>query len=355
MKAVLVSHHGGPDALGVVERPLPTPDTGEVLVRHDAIGVNFVDTQHRSGAPYPIGLPFAPGIEASGTVIDTGAGCDAFGPGDRVAFVGYMSGVYAEYSCVPWQRLVPVPHDVTAVQAAASLLQAMTAHALTFSAAPVAAGETVLVHSAAGGVGSYLVQLSKRRGATVIATVSTPAKAALATALGADHVFLHSATELAQRIAEVAPGGVHIGRDTFDLSLDALRATGRLVIYGLTTGAIAPFDINRLSGITGASSNGSLHLTWATVADYTADRDDLLWRAADVLGWVADGSLAIPNTQLLSLDDAPRAHRLIEQRTHIGKIVLLPFMDDGSSSAGAWPELNRECERAAPVVTGRGG
>jgi NADPH:quinone reductase len=330
MKAVLVSQHGGPDVLQVVERPLPTPNAGEVLVRHEAIGVNFVDTQHRSGAPYPIDLPLVPGIEAAGTVVDVGSDCDTFAPGDRVAYVGYMSGVYAEYGCVPWQRVVPVPNDVSAVQAAASLLQAMTAHALTFSAAPVAAGETVLVHAAAGGVGSYLVQLSKRRGATVIATVSTPAKAERATVFGADHVFLHTAADLAPRIAEVAPGGVHVvfdgsGLDTFDLSLDALRATGRLVIYGLTTGPVPPFDINRLSGITGASSKGSLHLTWATVADYTADRNDLLWRAADVLGWVADGSMTIPNTHLLPLDDAPLAHRLIEQRSHIGKIVLLPF------------------------------
>jgi NADPH:quinone reductase len=168
----------------------------------------------------------------------------------------------------------------------------------------------------------------------VVATVSSPAKAALATALGADHVFLHSAPELAQRIAELAPGGVHVvfdgsGRDTFDMSLDALRATGRLVVYGLTTGPIPPFDINRLSGITGASSKGSIHLTWATVADYTADRNDLLWRASDVLGWVADGSLVIPNTHLVSLDDAADAHRLIEQRSHTGKIVLLPSVDPG--------------------------
>jgi NADPH:quinone reductase len=181
---------------------------GEVLVRHEAIGVNFVDTQHRAGAPYPVDVPFVPGIEAAGTVTEVGPQCDMFAVGDRVAFVGFMSGVYAEFSCVPWQRVVPLPADVTASQAAASLMQAMTAHALTSSAAPVSSGDVVLVHSAAGGVGSYLVQLAKRRNATVIATVSSATKADVASRLGADHVLLHDEADIGRRIDEVSRGGV---------------------------------------------------------------------------------------------------------------------------------------------------
>jgi NADPH:quinone reductase len=326
---VQVSRHGGPEVLEVVDRPVQKPLAGEVLVRYEAIGVNFVDTQHRAGAPYPMGVPFVPGIEAAGTVTDLGAQCDMFAVGDRVSFIGFMSGVYAESSCVPWQRVVPLPADVTASQAAASLMQAVTAHALTSSAAPVSSGDVVLVHSAAGGVGSYLVQLAKRRNATVIATVSSTTKANVASRLGADHVFLHDDPDLAQRIDDVSRGGVHIvfdgsGRDTFDLSLDVLRPTGHLVIYGLTTGPVPPFDINRLSGITGATSKGSLHLTWATLSDYTAERADLLWRAADVLSWAADGSLVVPVAHVLPFSDARPAHELVGQRALTGKIVLVP-------------------------------
>lgn len=329
MRVVEVARHGGPQVLEVVDRPIPKPLPGEVLVRHEAVGVNFVDTQHRAGTPYPVDLPFVPGIEAAGTVMDVGSHCDEFAVGDRVAFVGLMSGVYAEYSCVPWQRIVSLPDDVSASQAAASLMQAMTAHALSHSAAPVSRGDVVLVHAAAGGVGSYLAQLAKRREATVIATVSSSAKATAASGFGADHVFLHDEPDLVRRIREVSRGGVHIvfdgsGRDTFDLSLDVLRPTGHLVVYGLTTGPVASFDINRLSGITGATSKGSLHLTWATLSDHTADRSDLLWRAADVMSWVADGSLTLPPLHVLPLGEAAHAHTLIEQRAHIGKIVLLP-------------------------------
>lgn len=274
-------------------------------------------------------VPFVPGIEAAGTLAEVGPQCDVFAVGDRVAFVGFMSGVYAEYSCVPWQRVVPIPASVTASQAAASLMQAMTAHALTCSAAPVSRGDVVLVHAAAGGVGSYLVQLAKRRGATVPAAVSSTAKADVASRLGADHVFLHDETDVERRVDDISRGGVQIvfdgsGRDTFDLSLDVLRPTGQLVIYGLTTGPVPPFDINRLSGITGATSKGSLRLTWATLSDYTADRTDLSWRAADVLAWAADGSLVAPVAQVLPLGEAARAHELVGQRTHAGKIVLVP-------------------------------
>ncbi len=330
MQAVQVSEHGGPDALEVVNLPTPTPQAGEVLIRHEAIGVNFVDTQHREGRPYPVALPLIPGIEAAGTVVGLGPDVDGVQPGDRVGFVGYMSGVYAQYSCVPAGRVVPVPAEVTSTLAAASLLQAMTAHAFTHSAAPVSPGDVIVVQAAAGGVGTHLVQMSKSRGATVIATVSSPRKAEAARAAGADHVMLHDDPDLRQRIAHASGGtGVHVvydgsGRDTFDLSLDVLRATGRLVVYGLTTGPIPPFDVNRLSGITGATSKGSLALTWATLSDYTADRDDLLWRASDVLSWVADGSLRVPIAEIIELADAARAHRLLAERTITGKIVLIP-------------------------------
>jgi NADPH:quinone reductase len=292
---VEVSRHGGPSVLTGIERPVPVPAVGEALIRHEAIGVNFVDSQHRKGAPYPIVLPFVPGIEAAGTVVATGAGTD-LAPGDRVAFVGLMCGVYAEFSCVPQHRIIRLPEATSTLHAAASLMQAMTAHALAVSAAPVSPGDAVLVHAAASGVGRYLVQIAKRRGAFVVGTVSTEAKRASAESAGADVVLIVGDGDLRERIHSIEPGGVGVvfdgsGQETFDQSLDSLRSTGRYVLYGLTSGSVPLFDVNRLSAITGARSRGSLNLTWATLSDYTADRSDLVWRAAEVLDWVASGSL----------------------------------------------------------------
>lgn len=330
MKAVLVQAHGGPDVLQVVVLPDPSPTGDQVLVQHHAIGVNFVDTQHRAGVPYPISLPLIPGTEAVGVVTAIGPDVTEFRPGDRVGFAGYMSGVYADASVVPQSRLVPIPDTVTCDQAAAVLLQGMTAHALTESVYAVRAGDVVLIHAAAGGVGMYLVQLAKRRGATVIGTVSSKDKARAIDQAGADYSILYTETDFEAETKRITGGeGVHVvydsvGRTTFDKSMNVLRAKGHMVVYGLTSGSVPPFDINRLSGITGGGTQGSLFLTWPTLNDYAARREDLLWRAQDVLNWTANGELIPQIAATLPLADATHAHALLEQRQVVGKVLLHP-------------------------------
>jgi NADPH2:quinone reductase len=325
---MLVRQHGDPDVLELVDVPVPTPTGDLVLVHHHVIGVNFVDTQHRRGAPYPIAVPLIPGIEAAGVVSAIGADVTAFVVGDRVAFAGYMSGVYAEYSLVPQTRLVPLPAQLDFAQAAAVLQQGMTAHALTESVYPVQSGDTVLIHAAASGVGLYLVQLAKRRGARVIGTTSSAVKAEVAYQVGADEVILYTQTDFEAETRRITQGdGVHvvydgIGRATFDQGLRLLRPQGHMVVYGLSSGAVPPFDINRLSGITGSGERGSLFLTWPTLNDYAARREDLLWRARDVLSWVADGTLMPVISGRYPLTAAADAHRWLESRQATGKILL---------------------------------
>jgi NADPH:quinone reductase len=330
MQAVFIRKHGGPEVLRLEDIPSPTPKHKEVLVRNKAIGVNFVDTQHRAGENYPVNLPLIPGTEAAGVVEAVSEDVTMFNIGDRVAYAGYMGGNYAEYTLVPEEKLVPIPENVSFELAAASLLQGITAHALSHSVYSIQQDDTVLVQAAAGGVGLFLVQMAKRLGATVIGTVSTNEKAELVKAMGADSVINYTRADFETETMRLTKGeGVHavydsVGKTTFDKGINVLRAQGYMVVYGLTSGAIPPFDINRLSGITGSGNKGSLFLTWATSSDYTGKREDLLWRASDVLSWLADGSLKVHIAQTLPLAKAAEAHRLLEGRQVVGKILLLP-------------------------------
>jgi NADPH:quinone reductase len=330
MKAIVIHHHGGPDVLSLEDTRVPATQGRQVLVRNKAIGVNFVDVQHRAGDNYPVNLPLIPGIEAAGVVEALGDEATYFKLGDRVAYAGYMGGNYAEYTAIPEERLVPIPDAVSFELAAASLLQGMTAHALTHSVYSIRKGNTVLVHAAAGGVGLFLVQMAKRLGATVIGTVSNTEKDQLARSVGADHVINYAQADFESETLRLTNDeGVHVvydavGKTTFDKGIKVLRSQGYMVVYGLTSGVVPPFDINRLSGITGSGNKGSLFLTWATASDYTNKRQDLLWRASDVLRWVADGSLKVHIAQTLELNQAAQAHRLIEGRQVMGKVLLLP-------------------------------
>lgn len=330
MKAIRIHQHGGPEVLQTVELPLPALLPDCVLVRNQAVGVNYVDVQHRQGGYYPVQLPLIPGIEAAGIIEQVGASVTAFKIGDRVAYAGYMGGNYAQFTPVPQDQLVPLPDTVDSVTAAAGLLQAMTAHCLTHDTYLVRPGDTVLVHAAAGGVGSLLVQFAKRSGAVVIATVSTPAKAEFVRSLGADHIILYRDEDFAARTNSITNGeGVHvvydaIGRATFDQSLASLRRRGYMVVYGQTSGAVPPFDINRLSGITDSSTRGAIFLTWAALSHYNTTPLELRARAATVLQSITDRHITIHIGQQIPLEQAAQAHRLMEQQETIGKIVLVP-------------------------------
>jgi NADPH2:quinone reductase len=330
MRAIILREHGGPEVLQVEDIPIPTPTHGEVLVKNRSIGVNFVDTQHRAGQNYPVQLPLIPGTEDAGVVDAVGPGVSLFAVGDRVGYAGYMGGNYAEYTLVPEEKLVPLPAGVSFEFAAASLLQGMTAHCLSHSVYSIKENDTVLIHAAAGGVGLFLVQMAKRRGATVIGTVSSPEKAEFVRGVGADHVIDYSQADFETETLRLTDGaGVHVvydsvGRATFDKGINVLRAQGYMVVFGLTSGPIPLFDINRLSGITGSGNKGSLYLTWATLNDYSANRADLLWRARDVLNWIAEGSLKVYVARTFPLTEAAEAHRLLESRQVMGKVLLLP-------------------------------
>jgi NADPH2:quinone reductase len=331
LKAIFVHKHGGPEVLQVEDIPTPTPNHQEVLVNNQAIGVNFVDMQHRAGLNYPVNLPLIPGTEAAGLIEAVGSDVTEFKVGDRVGYAGYMGGNYAEYTVVPEAKLIPIPVNLSFELAAAALLQGMTAHCLTYSVYPIKEGDVVLVQAAAGGVGLFLVQLAKQRGATVIAVVSSAEKAALVRTIGADHAIIYTQTDVESETLRLTHGeGVQavydsVGRTTFDTGLRVLRAQGHMIIFGLSSGPVPPFDINRLSGITGSENKGSLFLTWATLSDYAAKREDLLWRAKDVLDWIAEGSLKVHIARTFPLTQAAEAHRLIESRQVVGKVLLLPW------------------------------
>lgn len=330
MRAIRVDAFGGPEVLRPVEIPQPVPGPGEALIEHAAIGVNFVDMQHRAGAPYPIGLPLIPGTEAAGIVAAIGPGVTDVRVGDRVAYAGIMPGVYAEYAAVTAGQLVPVPDRLDLHMAAAALLQGTTAHYLSHSTYPLGPGDTALIHSAAGGVGRLLVQFVKQRGATVIALVSTEAKARVARGDGADHTIIASGNGFAEQARRLTQGrGVDvvydsIGRATFEESLAALRARGLLAAYGQASGPIPPFEIVRLAGFSRPPGNGSLFITWSSQSDYTATRTELLWRAAAVFDGMLDGALHVELAGSFALNEAARAHELLERRTVTGKLILIP-------------------------------
>jgi NADPH:quinone reductase len=325
--AVRIDAHGGPEVLCAVEVAEPAPGPGQVLVRHEVIGVNYVDTQHRAGAPYPVQLPLIPGIEAAGQVVSVGPGVDGLREGDRVAYAGPIVGVYAELAAVPQDVLVPVPDELPSQAAAAVLLQGMTAHAMTHDVHQGSAGEWALVHAAAGGTGSLLVQFLIEQGVRVLASTSAQPKAEYLRGLGVERVINHRHSDLVEAVRALVPGGVDVvfdsvGRATFEASLRSVRPRGLIVAFGQSSGPVAPMDIARLSGLTGEGLPGSVWLTWPTLVDYNSTRETLVGRAAAVFGAVVEGTIRPAIAESLPLRDAARAHELLEAREVIGKILL---------------------------------
>ncbi len=322
MRAIRVHQTGGAEALSVDEVPTPEPGAGEVLVRLEAIGVNYVDIYFRSGL-YPVQLPVTTGQEGAGTVTRLGSGVTDVRVGDRVAFQG-TNGAYADYIAVPAARVVPVPDGVTTRQAAAILLQGMTAHYLAFSTYPLQRGDWCIVHAAAGGVGLLLCQIAKMIGARVIGTASTAEKIALAHAAGAEEMVNYTTHDFAAEARRVTGGaGVSVvydsvGRTTFDKSLDSLRPRGMLVLFGQSSGPVGPFDPGALS------RKGSLFLTRPTLGNYVATRDELLWRSSQIFEWVRDGKLDVRIDRELPLTAAADAQRALESRATKGKVLLIP-------------------------------
>jgi NADPH2:quinone reductase len=320
MDVIQVAAHGGPEVLTLTDLPVPEPGPGQVLVRLTAAGVNFVDTYHRSGL-YKVRLPLVLGTEGAGVVEAVGPDVTAPAAGDRVVS-NNLAGGYAQYALAPAGRAVPIPEGVTDEQAAAVLLQGMTAHYLLHDSYPVRAGDTVLVHAAAGGMGLLLTQLATGLGARVIGTVSTPEKEKLARAAGAAEIIGYDG--VAERVRELTGGtGVAavydgVGRDTFDASLASLRVRGTLVLYGYASGPVPPFDINRLA------TGGSLSLTRPTLGHFVVADEELRRRAGDVLGWVADGTLKVTIGGRYPLAEAARAHTDLGSRRTTGKLLLIP-------------------------------
>ena len=322
MKAVRVHAVCGPDALRVEEVDRPAPGPGQVLVQIAAAGVNFVDVYQRNGL-YPVERPFTVGQEAAGTVTGMGPGVREVKVGDRVAYAGVL-GAYAEFAAVPADRLVPLPNEVSAKQGAALMLQGMTAHYLACTTYPLKPGDTCLVHAAAGGVGLLLCQIAKLRGARVIGTVSTAAKAELARAAGADEVILYTERDFEDEVKRLTGGaGVQVvydsvGKTTFAKGLNCLAPRGMMVLFGQSSGPVGAFDPLVLM------QKGSLFLTRPTVVTYIASRAELLARAGEVLGWVRDGRLRVRMGGEFALAQAGDAHRELEARRTTGKLLLIP-------------------------------
>jgi NADPH2:quinone reductase len=323
MKAIRIHATGGPEVLRYEDAGDPTPKEGEALVALEAVGVNYIDVYHRTGLYTLAPPPFTPGVEGAGTVETVGPGVTGVRPGDRVAFAG-PAGAYAQRVAVSAERLVPVPARVSLKQAAAAMLQGMTAHYLALTTCPLRAGRTCLVHAAAGGVGLLLCQIAHRQGARVIATVSTEAKALLAREAGADEVILYTREDFEAETRRLTSGrGVEVvydgvGHATFAKSLACLAPRGLLVLFGQASGPVPPFDPAVLS------QKGSLFLTRPTLLHYVATRDELLERAGDVLGWIADGRLKLRIDREYPLAEAAAAHRALEGRETTGKLLLIP-------------------------------
>ncbi|HEY5856134.1 MAG TPA: quinone oxidoreductase [Aldersonia sp.] len=321
MRAIQVLEHGGPDVLQVGEVPDPAVGSGQVLVKTDASGVNFIDTYYRTGT-YKRPLPYVPGEEGTGVVTGVGEGVDDIAVGDRVAWSS-APGSYAELVLVPAMSAIPVPDGVGAPEAASALLQGMTAHYLIRSVYEPQAGETVLIHAGAGGVGLILTQLAHARGVKVITTVSTDAKEALSREAGADHVFRYEG-DLVERVRGLTDGeGVAavydgVGASTFEQSLQSLRVRGMLALFGAASGPVPPVDPQKLNAA------GSVFLTRPKLADYIRTREELLWRAGEIFTAIADRTLKIRIGAEYPLAEAAQAHRDLEGRKTTGSIVLLP-------------------------------
>ena len=321
MKAIQVPQNGGPDVMQLVDLPIPQPQPDQAVVKLSASGVNFIDVYHREGR-YKTSLPFILGQEGAGTVTAVGSDVKSVKAGDRVAWTGIL-GSYAEYAAVPADRLVPIPTDIPEQQAAAAMLQGMTAHYLTHDTYPLKRGQTALIHAAAGGVGLLLVQMAHTIGARVIGTVSTDEKAKLARDAGADQIILYTKQDFEAETKHLTNGkGVDVvydgvGKTTFEKGLNVLRPRGYMVLFGGSSGAVPPFDLIQLS------QKGSLFVTRPTLVHYIGTTEELRNRAGAVFGMIAAGKLKLRIEHTYKLADAQQAHRDLESRKTAGKLLLL--------------------------------
>jgi NADPH2:quinone reductase len=323
-KAIRIYENGGPEVLKWEDFDPGKPQAGEALVRHEAVGLNFIDVYHRTGL-YPLpALPATPGLEGSGIVEQIGEGVSEVAVGDRVAYAGVPPGAYAEVRRIPAHRLVKLPDGISTQQGAAMMLQGMTARYLLRGCYRVKRGDTVLIHAAAGGVGSIACQWAKHLGATVIGTVGSPAKAEIARSNGCDHSILYNDEDFAAKTKEITAGkGVaavydSVGQATFMKSLDCLRPMGMMVSFGQASGSVPAFDPSILA------AKGSLFLTRPSLMAYTARREDLLEHAQDLFEVVQNGAVKIEIKQTYPLSDAAQAHRDLEARKTTGSTILIP-------------------------------
>jgi NADPH2:quinone reductase len=322
MKAIQIKETGGPEKMELVDLPQPAAGPGQALVKIAASGVNFIDVYFRTGL-YKADLPATLGSEGAGTVESVGPGVTEAAPGDRVAYA-MARGSYAAYAVVPAAQLVKIPAGIDFQTAAAAMLQGMTAHYLTHSTFALKAGDACLVHAAAGGAGLLLVQMAHRIGARVFGTVSTEAKAEFAKQAGADEIILYTRQDFEAEVKRFTGGrGVDVvydsvGATTFAKSLNCLHPRGMLALFGQSSGPVPPFDPNILN------AKGSLFLTRPSLAHHCLTREELLWRAGDVLGWVASGELKIRVDRAYPLAEAAEAHRALEGRRTAGKLLLIP-------------------------------
>jgi NADPH2:quinone reductase len=322
MKQIQVSKYGGPEELKLVDAPKPAPGAGQALIKIAASGVNYIDVYFRTGLN-KADLPFTPGNEASGVVDSVGSGVTVVKPGDRVAY-SMARGSYSEYALVPADQLVPLPSTVDMNTAAAALLQGMTAHYLTHTTWPLKPGDKCLVHAAAGGAGALVVQMAKMLGAIVYGTVGTDAKAAIAKEAGADETIIYTRDDFAVEVKRLTGGkGLDViydsvGATTFLKGLDLLRPRGMMALFGQSSGPVEPINPAILN------PKGSLFLTRPTLMHYLLTREELLWRAGDVLKWIGSGKLKLRIEKTYPLADAAQAHRDLESRKTAGKLLLIP-------------------------------
>ena len=321
MKAIQAQEIGGPEVLQLRDVPDPQPGEGQALVRVRATGVNFIDIYQRSGL-YKLDLPYVPGSEAAGEVVALGLGVTEFAVGDRVAYSNVL-GAYAELAAVPAGRLVRIPEGLDFRQAAALMLQGMTAHYLAYSVYPLKAGDACLLHAAAGGVGLLLIQMAKREGARVIGTVSTREKAELARSVGADEVILYTEQDFEAEVMRLTGGGGvqvaydSVGASTYEKSIGSLAVRGMLVLFGQASGPTPPIDPMKLNA-------KSLFMTRPTLVHYTMTREELLWRAGEVLNRAASGELELHIGGEFPLSEAAEAHAKLAGRETTGKLLLTP-------------------------------
>ena len=322
MKAIQIQSTGGPEVLQLVDQPIPQPGSGQVLIRIEATGVNFIEVYFRKGV-YKASFPMIPGSEAAGTVEELGPGVTGFKAGDAVASTSVI-GSYAEYALVPAAQLIKIPEGLSLEHAAAAMLQGMTAHYLAFSTYPLKKSDTALVHAGAGGVGLLLTQIAARIGARVITTVSTKEKAVLSREAGASDVILYAEKDFEVEVKRLTGGkGVDVvydsvGKTTFDGSLNCLHPRGLLALFGASSGPVPPFDPTLLN------SKGSLFLTRPTLWHYIATRAELEWRSSEVLNWAAKGELKLRTEYVYPLAEAAKAQIDLEERKTTGKILLVP-------------------------------